>query len=366
MTTLDRMFFVAYLRSYLIVLSCLVGLYVVIDLFTHLDDFVNKPGGLAKSARHIAVYYGNRVPELFDLLGNFVTLIAAVFTASWMLRNNELLPQLSAGIPTRRAIRPVLLGGALTLAFGPLNQEFLLPEVADQLTAQRDDPDGAKAQSLLGAFDASGIHIEGFAGFRKDRKVDRLSITFPETSPSGMVHMTAEEGIFVPKAGDDPLTGGWMLTRAQPEVFEGALPVNVTALGTGRYFLRVTDADYDAVCRGGGWYVYASTNKLREMLADPEPRRRGKMAVLFHSRVTKPLVGAVMAFLGLAIILANPNRHMFISAGLCLASSAILFLFVLACKYLGDQDVLSPPLSAWLPVVLFGPIALVALDGVHT
>jgi len=365
-TTLDRMFFVAYLRSYLIVLSCLVGLYVTIDLFTHLDDFVNKPGGFAKSMRHIAVYYGTRVPELFDLLGNFVTLIAAVFTASWMLRNNELLPQLSAGIPTRRAIRPLLLGCALTLALGPLNQEFLLPEVADQLTGQRDDPDGAKAQSLLGAFDASGIHIEGFAGFRKDRKVDRLSVTFPETSPSGMVHMTAEEGVFVPKQGDDPLTGGWLLTGAQPKEFEGALPVNVIAMGTGRYFLKVTDADYDAVCRGGAWYVHASTTRLREMLDDPEPRRRGKLAVLFHARVTKPLVGAVMAFMGLAIILANPNRHMFISAGLCLSATAVLFLFVLACKYLGDQDVLPPTLSAWLPVVLVGPVAVVAFDAVHT
>lgn len=366
MTTLDRMFFVAYLRSYLIVLSCLVGLYVVIDLFTHLDDFVNKPGGFIKSARHIAVYYGTRIPELFDLLGNFVTLIAAVFTASWMLRNNELLPQLSAGIPTRRAIRPLLMGCALTLALGPLNQEYVLPEVADQLTGQRDDPDGAKAQSLLGAFDASGIHIEGFAGFRKDRKVDRVSLTFPESSPSGMVHMTAEEGVFVPKQGDDPLTGGWLLTRAEPKVFDGPLPINVTVLGTGRYFLKVTDADYDAVCRGGAWYVHASTTRLREMLADPEPRRRGKMAVLFHARVTKPLVGAVMAFMGLAIILANPNRHVFVSAGLCLAATAALFLFALACKYLGDQDVLPPTLSAWLPVVFFGPVAVVAFDAVHT
>lgn len=366
MTTLDRMFFVSYLRSYLIVLSCLIGLYVVIDLFTHLDDFVSKPGGFANSVRFIGVYYGNRVPELFDLMGNFVTLIAAVFAASWMLRNNELLPQLSAGIPTRRAIRPILLGCSLTLALGPLNQEFLLPEVADRLMGQRDDPDGAKAQSLLGSYDASGVHIEGFAGFRRDRKVDRLSITFPESSPSGMVHMTAEEGVFVPKRGDDPLTGGWMLTRAQPETFEGALPVNVTALGTGRYFLKVTDADYDAVCRGGTWYVYASTAKLRELLADPEPRRRVKMAVLFHTRVTKPLVGAVMAFLGLAIILANPNRHVIVSAGLCLASAAALFLSVIACKYLGDQDVLPPPLAAWLPVMLFGPVAVVAFDGVHT
>jgi lipopolysaccharide export system permease protein len=90
------------------------------------------------------------------------------------------------------------------------------------------------------------------------------------------------------------------------------------------------------------------------------------MAVMFHTRVTRPLVGAVMLILGLAVILANPNRHVIISAGLCMGLSASLNLFVIACKYLGDQDVLTPPLAAWLPVILFGPLAVAAFDSVHT
>jgi lipopolysaccharide export system permease protein len=365
-TILDRMFLLSYFRSYAIVWTSLIGLYIVLDLFTHLDDFVNKPGGFVASANLIVKYYGYRIPQLFDLMAEPITLMAAAFSVSWMQRNNELLPQLSAGIPTRRAIRPILLGSALTLSLGPLNQEFLIPEVADELMTTRDDPEGAKAQLLMGAYDSpTGIHLEGFAGFRRDRKVDRLNITFPENSPSGMIHMTAAEGVYVPP-GDGPLTGGWMLTRTNPDSFDGPLPTNITALGTGRFFLKVQDADFDAVCRGGTWYIYAPTTKLREMLADPEPRRRGKMAVLFHTRMTRPLVGSIMVVLGLSVILFNPNRHVIISAGLCMGLSAALNLFVIACKYLGDQDVLPAPLAAWLPVMLFGPIALVAFDSVHT
>ena len=45
MTTLDRMFLVSFARSYLVVWTSLVSLYVVIDLFTNIDDF-GKPGGL--------------------------------------------------------------------------------------------------------------------------------------------------------------------------------------------------------------------------------------------------------------------------------------------------------------------------------
>jgi lipopolysaccharide export system permease protein len=264
-------------------------------------------------------------------------------------------------------VRPVLLGAAATLALGPLNQEFLIPEVADELMKSRDDYEGAKAQVLMGAYDVSGVHIEGFMGFRKDQSVDRLSITFPEHSPSGMIHLTAAKGVYIPP-GDGPLTGGWMLTGVDDpdRLADRPVPTSLTVLGTGRYFLKVQDADFDAVCRGGTWYVYASNSRLQEMLVDPEPRRRGKMAVLFHTRVTRPLVGCVMVLLGLSVILTNPNRHVFISAGLCLFTSAALYLAVIACKYLGDQDVLPPPLAAWLPVILFGPPALVAFDSVHT
>jgi len=362
-TTLDRMFLVSYFRSYAIVWTSLIGLYVVLDLFTHLDDFVNKSGGM----RHIINYYLPRIPQLFDLMAEPITLMAAAFSVSWMQRNNELLPQLSAGIPTRRAIRPILLGAAVTLSLGPLNQEFVIPEVADKLMTARDDPDGARAQLLLGAYDSpTGIHFEGFAGYRKDRKVDKLNVTFPENSPSGMLHMTAAKGVYVPKRGDEPHTGGWVLSDASPDSFEGPLPLNLTVLGTGRYFLKVQDADYDAVCRGGTWYIYASTSNLREMLADPEPRRRGKMAVLFHTRLTRPLIGAIMVLLGVSIILGNPNRHILLSAGQCLLMSGGLFIFNIASKYLGDQDVLPAPLAAWLPVIVFGPLSFVAFDSVHT
>ncbi len=234
-----------------------------------------------------------------------------------MQRNNELLPQLSAGIPTRRVVRPVLLGAAITITFAPLNQEFVIPEIADELMTARDDPEGAKAQILMGAYDTSGIHLEGSAGFRRDKRIEQFYATFPESSPSGMLHLTAAEAIYVPP-GDGPLSGGWMLTNTKPESFSDKVPTNLTVLGTGRCFLKVDTADFDTVSRGGTWYVYASTSRLQELLTGAEPRRQVKMAVLFHTRITRPLVGCLARFARLSVILWNPNRHVILSAGLCL------------------------------------------------
>lgn len=364
-TTLDRMVLVSFFRSYAIVFTSLISLYVVIDLFTHIDAYVNRPGGFPAVAQHIATYYVFRIPQVFDLLAEPIALLAATFTVSWMQKNNEMLPQLSAGIPTSRIIRPVLLGAAITIALAPLNTELVIPDVADELMTSRDDPEGSKAQILMGAYDTSGVHLEGMAGFRRAQRIENCCVTFPESSPSGMLHLTAEEAIYIPP-GDGPQTGGWMLINTTPDTFPKAVPTNVTVVGTGRCFLKVDTADFDAVSRGGTWYVYASTMRLQEMLTGAEARRQVKMAVLFHTRITRPLVGVLLVLLGVSVILWNPSRHVILSAGLCLVIGVGFYVCVLGCKALGDTDYISPPLAAWLPVMIYGPLAVVSWDAIHT
>lgn len=364
-TTLDRMFLISFFRSYLIVWTSLISLYVVIDLFTNLDTFGKAGGGLKGVVQHILSYYGYQISLIFDRLAEAITLLAAMFTVAWMQRNNELLPQLSAGIPTRRVLRPVLLGAAITLSFGPLNQEFVIPQIAAQLMVSKDDPEGAKAQILMGAYDPTGVHIEGMAGIQKDRKVLKFFATFPESSPSGMVHMMAEEALYFPP-GEGEYTGGWLLNKTSPETLDRPGPPYLKMIDPGRFFLQTKDVDYTVVSRGATWFLYAPTPKLREMLSRADPRRQAKVAVLFHRRITRPIIGSLLVLLGLSVILQNPNRHVFISAGLCLGFSVGFYVCDLGCKYLGDNNYVTPPLAAWLPVLFYGPVTLVSFDSIHT
>jgi lipopolysaccharide export system permease protein len=366
-STLDRMFLISFTRSYLVVWTSLVSLYVVIDLFTNIDDFGRKGGGLGSVAEHIATYYGYRVIQIFDLMAEFITLMAAMFTVAWLQRNNELLPQLSAGIPTRRVLRPILLGAAVTLALGPINQELVIPMVADELMKPRDDPDGAKAAIVMGAFDpATSVHIEGMAGLRNERKILKFYVTIPETAPTGMAHLLAEEAVYHPPGSGPCGGGGWLMTSVKPDDFSpGTLPPYLVPVAPGDYFLK-TDVDFDGASRGGTWFLFASTARLRELLERPEPRRQAKIAVEFHRRVTRPLIGSILVMLGLSVILRNPNRHVFISVGLCLAICVVFYASVLGCKALGTNDIVSPPLAAWLPVLVFGPLTVVWFDAIHT
>src|SRR5688500_16238881 len=106
---LDRYLVLSYVKAYAICLISLLGLYVVVDLFTNIDDFTGQNRSFTQVLEHIGAYYGFRVTEIFDKLCEVIVLLAAMFTVAWVQRNNELLPLLSAGVSTRRVLRPVLV-----------------------------------------------------------------------------------------------------------------------------------------------------------------------------------------------------------------------------------------------------------------
>ena len=86
---------------------------------------------------------------------------------------------------------------------------------------------------------------------------------------------------------------------------------------------------------------------LYQELQRPESTRLASIAVLFHSRLTRPILGIILVFLGLSTILRDQNRNVFISAGLCLLMCGVFFAAQFACKGLGDYEYLSPALAAW-------------------
>jgi lipopolysaccharide export system permease protein len=366
MKLLDRVLFVAYVKSYLIVLTSLLSLYIIVDLFTNLDDFTARGTGVAQAARHIAEYYSYRVSQIFDRLCEAIVLLAAMFTVSWMQRNNELLPYLSAGVPTRRVIRPVLAGSLALMTLGVLNQELVIPRIADALMRGRDDRTGDKDLEVQGGYDSNGIHVEGYVATRKTKTVRFFYVTVPETLASGLVHISAAEAQYIPP-GEGRYSGGWLLTGATPLELDNWTKTDVLEMiDPGRYFLHTTELTFESVTRQSRWYQFASTNRLRELLRTTDSPRLAPMAVMFHMRLTRPLLGVLLVFLGLSMILRDQNRHVFINAGLCLVMCGMFFAAVFGCKYLGENDYVSPALAAWLPVLVFGPFAFALFDAIHT
>jgi lipopolysaccharide export system permease protein len=134
----------------------------------------------------------------------------------------------------------------------------------------------------------------------------------------------------------------------------------------GKYFLHTQEVDFDTITRNRTWFTFASTPRLNAELNKPDSTRLAPMAVLFHMRLTRPVVGMILVLAGLSVILRDQNRNIFLSAGLCLVLCSMFFVVQFTCKSLGDNEYMSPALAAWVPVLLFGPLSFSLFDAVHT
>src|SRR5437879_5773282 len=108
MRILDRQRYWAYLKAYVVCFTALVGLYVVIDAFSNFDEFTKRASGAAELFKVMGRYYLVHMTEMYDRLCGVIGMMAAIFTVTWMQKNNELLAMLAAGVSTQRVIRPVI------------------------------------------------------------------------------------------------------------------------------------------------------------------------------------------------------------------------------------------------------------------
>jgi lipopolysaccharide export system permease protein len=362
------MLFSAFVRAYAICMVATLSLYIIVDLFTNIDDFFQHGKNGLEIAVHILTYYGYRTIQYYDRLCEALSLLAAMFTVAWTQRNNELIPMLSAGVSTHRFLRPIIVGAGLMLFLGVANQEFVIPRIAPALVTDRNDPEGTKDLVVQGCYDPTGIHVDGVAAFRRDKLVRGFNVTLPVGPHSEMRHLSAEKAIYIPATDGQRLSGGWLMTGAIPETLppEAFDPELIEMIDPGRFFLHVRDATFDRVTQGQRTQAFAATSELYRLMKRTDPGRMNDLAVTFHMRLTRPIVGLLLVIMGLSIILRDQTRHIFISAGLCLVMCVLFFAVVFGGKFLGTADYVTPALAAWLPVIIFAPFAISFYDAIHT
>jgi len=133
-------------------------------------------------------------------------------------------------------------------------------------------------------------------------------------------------------------------------------------LTNGRFFYPCDLTPENLVLReSGNWSDYMSTSDLSRLIEMRKVADRRATETIKHSRFTAPINNLIMLLLGLPFILSR-ERNIRASASLCMLTVATFFTFIFICRYMG----LSPLLGAWLPIFLFGPIAIIMFDSVKT
>lgn len=420
MRILDRERYWAFFKAYLICFVSLVGLYIVIDAFTNLDEFTKIAEGL-DLFRVMGRFYGIRTFAFYDRLCGVITMMAAIFTVTWMQRNNELLAMLAAGVSTQRVIRPVWIAAMVVSLVTIANQELVLPRFGEELQRSHDDV-GIRTVGVSSHYDVNKIMLHGREADRKSRTIFPFNATMKLDGE--MYEIDAKQARHI-DVGDrsGPYRAGWVLHQARiyPPLSSGRakkignvlIPLDdaslakfpppidfVSRTGPGEnrtelgelyvyevdesldilnlithvkkvpsrrsYFLR-SNLSFGSLTQKTDWHMFATTKDLfRAMAEAANDSNLSEIAVSLHSRIVRPASILVLLFLGLPQVLSGYGRNMFISLGLSLGTSALFYGFTFMCGFLGSNGLIGPEAAAWLPIIVFGTIAAARWGTIRT
>jgi lipopolysaccharide export system permease protein len=369
MTILDRYLLRHFMQIFVICFLSLAGLYVVIDAFQHLDNFTAFAEQQGSLLGVMSEFYAYQSFDLFDRTSGILAMIAAMFTVTWLQRHQEMTAMMAAGISKLRIVKPIMIAVVTLSVLGAVNRELVIPQVRDELTRDIKDLGGSESRDLEARYDGqTDILLGGEKTVAAERRIVKPTFILPNTLSKYGKQLVAESAYYLDATADHP--SGYLLKKV-------SVPSNVDKLKSLRQGERaiivtskeaewikpreafvVSQLPFELLANGSAWRRLASTRELLAELNQPSTEPGADLRVAVHTRILQPFMDTTMLMLGLPLMFSRRNRNIFLSIGICLFAALTFSMVTLACQSLGGLSLLRPTLAAWIPLLVFVPIAV--------
>jgi len=367
LTVLDRYLLRSLLVNYLIGLGVMLSLYVVLDMFVNMDEFTEQRDPVLSILGNIVSYYTPNLLLYFSQLSGVITLFACAAVLARMRKLNEMTAILSSGVSLYRVARPVLIFGAVVTGMLVVDTEWLVPAVAHKLSRDHDDADGKRAYEVLFLRDKGGALLSAGRFHPRSHDLERLLILIRNEDGSVEQTWEADRATWEPSSSLRP-QGRWRLER-------GRLTTRLAGAEAGlgpRENQRVTypayyesDLSPEAIelRQSQGWLRFLSLAQLRELEAD-QTADRASIIQTRHSRIAAPIVSLLLLLLGMPFFLDRSPANVLGDAGRCLLVCGLCYVVTFIAQNIRSES--ASALPAWIPIFVFGTLAMVLLDRVRT
>jgi lipopolysaccharide export system permease protein len=372
MKILDRYVAKNFLVGYAISLAVLMGLRIAIDLFVNLDEFAKRSAiGAIGIAANIVTYYGMQSTVYFRDFAGLITVIAAVFALGKMTRNSELVAVMASGVSLKRLIMPIVLLAMLMTGVLLVDQEFVIPSLANRLTLNPDEVGGDAWDRIWFLPDNKGSLISSpYFDINAGTIESPTIITRSKPAPSAPWRVTGR--ITADRATYDPKGGGWMLQNGKflaAPVFAKDKVQFEPVRNIDYYQTDITVRDM-IIRRQSDFLSFMSWRDLMTMAAQKTKTRDiAQLLSEKHFRVTGPMIDLIMLMIALPVLVCRDPRTLKSAIGVSFILTASCYLLTFICKMTAPEQTfigLHPEFWAWLPVFIFLPVAFLQLDAMKT
>lgn len=378
MTKIDRYLLVLFLRTVIVCFCSIAGIFIVFHAFTSMDDLVRQGQAEDGLVKVMIRYYGPYMLLLFDWTAAIIALMAFLFTVGWLRRTGELTATLSAGISHGRILRPMIIASLAIIVLQLFNREFVLPRFRDALTMKAKDITGDTEQPILAKYDkTSRVLVDGRSLLTNEQSIREPGFRLDGDFPGYGDMLLAAKATWL--EADDKHPCGYLLDQVQrpdgidrlPSIVSHGRPVLMTGrdqvwLGAKQCFFATT-VDTDLLQTNQAATRYASVVELAGHVRNPSIYSSMSLHVLLHERIIRAPLDFALVMLGLPLVVNRRDRNLFVMIGVAMLT--VLFFFgvkTLAGAMGSSGYLLSPSLAAWVPLLVFGPMAYSRLRDVQT
>jgi lipopolysaccharide export system permease protein len=308
---------------------------------------------------------------VFDRTVGVLALTAAMFTAAWIQRHNELTALMAAGISRVRVIVPVISAVGVVVVAAVLNRELVIPQLRDELAKRPQDLAGDAAKELKLQYDEpTGILVRGKAAFPGENRIEKPNLLLPWSQESYARQIVAREAHYKSAEGGRP--AGYLLDGVtqpkelsrQPSLTIQDRRVLITPLDAPDWLQKdqcffVTDVTPEQLISNAAVREFSSVVQLIQGLRAGGTGYAADTRVTVHARLLQPLLDMTLLLLGLPLVLGHGSRNVFVAMGLCGVTVTLFSGLTIGMRYLGaNAHFISPVLAAWAPLLIFAPLAV--------
>lgn len=346
MTLISRYILGTFYRIFGLALAAFVGLYLLVDFFERVDNFIEHG-----AAAHLYLsYFALKVPFIAVQVVPLACLLAVFMTLGGFSRSNELTAMHSAGISLLRITLPLLVTGLFISLLSLLAYEYLVP----QCVRQANNIYTSKVQGRsLGVFKRSRIWL------RQGSKIINIRLAEAEKGRLQGVTLYEFDRSFqligrsdIPKASYD--NKQWRAESLIERRFDNG---NLVASEAGKDLaidLKLTPDDFRVPgSKRNEDLGYRDLRSLASKL-QAEGYDSTRFEVDMHARLATPFASVIMAFLGIPFALRK-GRDSSLALGIAMSVMIGVVYFILQAILLafGYSSALPPALAAWSANLLF-------------
>ncbi|MBI1825514.1 MAG: LptF/LptG family permease [Planctomycetes bacterium] len=367
LTVLDRYLIRSLVVNYLIAVAVMLCLYIVLDMFVNMDEFTKTDLPAFAVMRNIFDYYWPNLFLYFSQLSGVITSFACLAVLGRMRKQNELTAVMASGVSLYRVARPILAFGIAATALLVIDTELCIPWVAHKLSRDHDDVEGNRAYEVLFLRDRDGALLSARRFHPTNRDLERILVLIRDEGGDVTRTLEADRATWEPPTEMQP-RGRWRLDRGKQVSrvvhTEGGLgPREDQVVTFPTYYESDLSPESIQLRQSAGWLRYLSLSQLRE-LDGADSADHAAILQVRHSRTTGPIVSLLLLLLGLPFFLDRAPVNMISDAGKCMLTCGGCYLvaFIAQSVHAGGGSAL----PSWIPIFIFGTVAMVLLDRVKT